>query len=153
MEEFRKLEKSDLYDIISVAKASYDCVSFESYVLPDIISVFDKNQRYKITLYGFFRGGKLIHFCGFGKVLGIGNTYELRLSTTLPEFRKMGYATRSLDNRLAILSSIDRDYPVMIQVSTKNTKPYLEHGFIESKYVTKNGFIYMYRMYNIKTQV
>ena len=153
METFRKLTKSDLHDIISVAKESYDCVSFETYVLPDIISVFDKNQRYKITLYGFFRGEKLVHFCGFGKVLGIGNTYELRLSTTLPEFRKMGYATRGLDKRLAILCEIDRDFPLMIQVSTKKTKQYLEQGFIETKYVTKNGFIYMYRLFNIKIPI
>jgi hypothetical protein len=146
MEEFRKLEKSDLHDIICVAKASYDIVSYESYVLPDIISCFDSNQIYKINLYGYFRAGKLVHFAGYAKSLSIGSSYELRLATTLPEFRRMGYLKKSLDRRLGIIEELVRDGSGIIQVTSKNPKLYLEHGFIESGYVTRKGFIYLYKI-------
>lgn len=143
MEEFRRLEKSDLHEIITVAKQSYDDISLKKYVLDDIICSFDKTQRYKVELYGYFRNDKLIHFCGIGKSLGIGSAYELRLSTTLPEFRSLGYATKSLDMRLAIIEARERDYKTLIQVTTRKTEPYKNHGFVETGYVSRSGFIYL----------
>lgn len=148
MEEFRKLDKSDLHEIIMVAKSSYDVISLETYVLEDILCSFDKNQRYKLELYGFFRNDKLVHFCGIGKSPGIGATYELRLATTLPEFRNMGYAARSLDRRLAIIESRERNYKSLIQVATKNVKPYVEHGFKETEYISRKDFVYLTKIIN-----
>ena len=148
MEEFRRLEKSDLHEIIMVAKSSYDSISLDTYVLDDILCSFDKNQRYKLELYGFFRNDKLVHFCGIGKSLGIGATYELRLATTLTEFRSMGYAARSLERRLAIIESRERDYRALIQVATKKTTPYIKHGFKKSEYISRKGFVYLTKIIN-----
>ena len=146
MEEFRRLNKSDLHSIIEVAKVSYERRFFEDYVIKDIIAAFDNNQRYNIELYGFFRGGKLVHFGGFAKSLSIGNTYELRLATTLPEFRGMGYADRSFERRMAILCTKHRDEKMLIQVSTQNERRYLKYGFEDSGYETIHGFKYLFKI-------
>lgn len=143
---FRKLEKSDLHEIISVAKSSYDIVSFEKYVLEDILSAFDKNQRYKIELYGYFSNGKLVHFGGFVKNIGISYSYTLRLATTLPEFRGMGYNTRSLDKRMAIICERHPNDPIIIQVATKKTKAYDKHGFVKSGHESIGGYIHLYKL-------
>lgn len=145
---FRKLVKSDLHDIISVAKKSYSTESFETYVLPDILSCFDDEQRYSITLFGFFKGDTLVHFGGYAKSLGIGNCYELRLATTLPEFRKMGYARASLENRMEIISALVGDNKALIQLATQIPHFYEPYKFIKTDYVSKKGFIYMYKILN-----
>lgn len=148
MEEFRKLYKEDLYEIISVAKQSYDKSTLSNYVLDDIISSFDDNQRYKVELYGFFQNNKLIHFGGFGKTVGIGYCYELRLATTLPEFRGMGYNTRSHERRMAAIASKHRDEPVMVQVATKRPDVYIKHGFKESGHNTLYEYVHLFKLIN-----
>jgi hypothetical protein len=146
MEEFKKLYKTHLYEIIEVAKASYERRFFEDYVIKDIIAAFDDNQRYKIELYGFFRHGKLVHFAGFAESLSVGNAYEMRLSTTLPEFRNMGYAMRGLEKRLAILTERHRNEKIMIQLSTRHPHRYKQFGFKSTGYKTIQSFEYMYKL-------
>lgn len=146
MEEFKKLNKTHLHEIIELAKASYEKRFFEDYVIKDIIATFDDNQRYNIELYGFFRHGKLVYIGGFAKSLSVGNTYELRLSTTLPEFRNMGYALRGLEKRLAILMERHRDEKIMIQLSTKHPHRYEQFGFKSTGYKTNQSFEYMYKL-------
>lgn len=143
MTEFRKLKKEDLYEIISVAKQSHGSTELENYVLPDILSAFDKNQIYKIELYGLFCNGKLVNFSGLAKQPGIGGSYELRLSTTLPEFRNMGYGNKAIDNRIAVISARERNYKCMIQVTSKRPEMYEKFGFIKTGYTSRLGFVHL----------
>jgi len=146
--EFRQLVKSDLEEIVSVAKKSYSKASFESYVLVDILACFDNNQRYLIKLYGFFKDGKLVHFSGFAKVLGIGNCYELRLTSTLPEARRMGYTRASLERSIQIIKELVGDEKALIQLATQIPHFYEPYGFIMTSYKTKNDFTYLYKILN-----
>jgi len=143
MEEFRKLKKEDLYQIMNVAMKSYSRMDVENYVMDDILSSFDNNQRYKIELYGFFRNGILVHFSCLAKQLGIGGSYELRLGTTLPEFRRMGYCRRSIERRIAIIAERERNYKCLIQVTTRLPELFEEFEFKRTGYESRTGFIHM----------
>ena len=143
MEEFRRLTKEDLHEILSVVKESHDYISINSFITNDIINSFNNNQIYKLELYGFFRGGKLVNFSGIANQPGIGGSYEFRLCTTLPEFREMGYGLRAIERRIAIISTRERDYKAMIQVSSKNPKLFKNFGFKETGYVSRLGYIHL----------
>ena len=146
MEVFRRLLKSDLHEIITVAKQSYDNPMFRSYVLDDVMASFDKNQRYKIELYGFFFNNKLVHFCGFAKSVGIGFAYELRLTTTLPHFRGMGYNSRSHERLMATIASRHRDEPIVVQIATKRPDIYIKQGFKETGHVSMYNFTHLLKL-------
>jgi predicted GNAT family N-acyltransferase len=148
MEEFRKLDKTDLYDIIQVAKLSYSKASLDKYVMDDILACFDDNQRNKVELFGIFRNDKLVSFSGFNKSRGIGNTYMFRLATTLPEFRRMGYLKLSFEKRLEMVKDLIGEDSGMIQLSTQIPHFYDEYGFIDSGFKTKGGFHYLYKVIN-----